>query len=289
MGSTGLGLGVAIPHDRIIGLDALPFVRIMQGQSVVISLCDTVLSDPAQQAQLVEDIALLFLLGVCPVVVHGMSGMAQCACDQARSSLVQQLNAAGVKALGLEGADANLATLAASSSALAKQINVEPELITLLQQNRMLPVLTALATDEKGGGHPFDPAVFAAQLAQQLKARALVLICEDGALRKAGIKAGVVDRRGLGNWLKAHASDAVATAIQAAIDAVDHGVMATHLLVAGRPGALIETLMSNAGESTVLCRHSAARVLADTARYFQHADNVIRENFAVAQKVVVRF
>ncbi len=51
--------------------DALPYIRKFQGKTIVIKYGGNAMTDPALQADFAEDVVLLKLVGMNPVVVHG--------------------------------------------------------------------------------------------------------------------------------------------------------------------------------------------------------------------------
>jgi len=282
------------PHAHCLS-ESLPFVQAMHGQTVVIGLPGEILSDEGMREYLTQDIALLSLLGVRPVVVHGMpdpqadpaasySGMAALNTD-----IVRRLNRDGVRAVGLEGQDAHWATATRSGVEPQGLTQADMTLINLLQANQMVPVLMSCAPDADGDLRILRPERFAAQLALRLNAHSLMLVSGHDILHKAGLKKGIADRRVLSEWLAKHADQEAAREIRAAMDAVDRGVPTAHLVDASERGALMTELMTNEGTGTVLCRRSGTQVLADTARYFIEADSVIRPNFVAERKLVVRF
>lgn len=60
------------PHDKAqILAQALPYIRKFHGKTMVIKYGGNAMTDPALQAAFAEDVVLLKLVGINPVVVHG--------------------------------------------------------------------------------------------------------------------------------------------------------------------------------------------------------------------------
>ena len=60
------------PHDKAdILAKALPYIRKFHGKTMVIKYCGNAMTDPALQAAFAQDVVLLKLVGINPVVVHG--------------------------------------------------------------------------------------------------------------------------------------------------------------------------------------------------------------------------
>ncbi|MBL8509774.1 MAG: acetylglutamate kinase, partial [Chitinimonas sp.] len=62
-----------------------------------------------------------------------------------------------------------------------------------------------------------------------------------------------------------------------------------HLVEAGVPHALLSQLLTEEGCGMALCRRSGASLLADSSRYFHDCDSLLRPDFQVERKRVVRF
>lgn len=61
-----------LPHDKAAILSqALPYIRQFHGKTMVIKYGGNAMTDPALQAAFAEDVVLLKLVGINPVVVHG--------------------------------------------------------------------------------------------------------------------------------------------------------------------------------------------------------------------------
>ncbi len=60
------------PRDKAeILAQALPYIRKYHGKTMVIKYGGNAMTDPALQADFAEDVVLLKLVGINPVVVHG--------------------------------------------------------------------------------------------------------------------------------------------------------------------------------------------------------------------------
>ena len=60
------------PRDKAeILAQALPYIRMFHGKTLVIKYGGNAMTDPALQADFAEDVVLLKLVGMNPVVVHG--------------------------------------------------------------------------------------------------------------------------------------------------------------------------------------------------------------------------
>ncbi len=126
------------PRDKAeILAQALPYIRKFHGKTIVIKYGGNAMTDPALQADFAEDVVLLKLVGLNPVVVHGGGPQIDAALNkigkkgqfiqgmrvtdeetmevvewvlagEVQQDIVGRINAAGGKAVGLTGRDGGM-------------------------------------------------------------------------------------------------------------------------------------------------------------------------------------
>ncbi|MFM1925626.1 MAG: Acetylglutamate kinase, partial [Pseudomonadota bacterium] len=126
------------PHDQALILaQAMPYIRKYHGKTLVIKYGGNAMTDPALQQAFAEDVVLLKLVGMNPVVVHGggpqietalkrlgkkgefIQGMRVTDAEtmevvewvlggEVQQDIVGMINRAGGKAVGLTGRDGGL-------------------------------------------------------------------------------------------------------------------------------------------------------------------------------------
>ena len=126
------------PHDKAdILAQALPYIRQFHGKTMVIKYGGNAMTDPALQQAFAEDVVLLKLVGINPVVVHGGGPQIEAAlgrlgkkgqfiqgmrvtdaetmevvewvlAGQVQQDIVGLINQAGGKAVGLTGRDGGM-------------------------------------------------------------------------------------------------------------------------------------------------------------------------------------
>ena len=131
-------LSALAPRDKAqILAQALPYIRKFHGKTMVIKYGGNAMTDPALQAAFAEDVVLLKLVGMNPVVVHGGGPQIETALNrlgkkghfiqgmrvtdaetmevvewvlggQVQQDIVMMINEAGGKAVGLTGKDGGL-------------------------------------------------------------------------------------------------------------------------------------------------------------------------------------
>ena len=136
--SNALMPNVLTPRDKAdILAQALPYIRKYHGKTMVIKYGGNAMTDPALQAAFAEDVVLLKLVGINPVVVHGGGPQIEAAlkrlgkkgefvqgmrvtdaetmevvewvlAGEVQQDIVGLINQAGGKAVGLTGRDGGL-------------------------------------------------------------------------------------------------------------------------------------------------------------------------------------
>ena len=196
--------------------DALHYVRRYHGKTVVIKYGGNAMTDAALQDAFAQDIAMLKLVGIRPVIVHGggpqIGEALRAAGKESRfvnglrhtdeetmqvvkmtlggavnQDIVRLINRHGGRAVGLTGDCGGLLTasrLAAQDDAgkpvdiglVGNVAKVDSRLLSLLEQDGYTPVIAPIAADESGQTLNINADTAAAKLAVALGAEALFLL-----------------------------------------------------------------------------------------------------------------
>lgn len=195
--------------------EALPYLRAFHGKTLVIRFGGAAMADPALKAGFARDVALLRLVGMKPVVVHGggwgidallgRMGMdakryrghritdertltvVEMALSELNQELTSLINRQGGRAVGVDGQDG--AFILARPIALAEQDPAAPDLgflgdveridvtyIELLQSRGFIPVVMPIGVGRDGTTYHINSDLLAGQLARALAAEKLVLM-----------------------------------------------------------------------------------------------------------------
>ena len=225
---------------------ALPFIRKYHGQTMVIKYGGNAMTDPALQAAFAQDVVLLKLVGINPVVVHGGGPQIE--------SALQRLGKTGSFIQGMRVTDAE--TMGVVEWVLAGQ--VQQEIVGLITQAGG----KAVGLTGRDGGmirakklQMLDHAdVVAAKLATVLQAEKLLMLTNiSGVLNKAGelltelspsqIDAMVEDGSISGGMLPK---------ISGALDAAKTGVKAVHIIDGRIPHVLLLEILSDQAFGTMI-------------------------------------
>jgi acetylglutamate kinase len=199
-------------------IEALPYIRQFRGATVVIKYGGAAMVEHELETLVIQDIALMAMIGMKPVVVHGggpeITALLKRLGKQAtfidghrvtdeetldvaemvlagkiNSDIVMDLNRVGAKAIGLSGKDMGLLTARKKYHQnkdgshhdigfVGEVSSVQPEAIRILQQHDVIPVISPLGVDEHGQGYNINADTAAAAIAGALQADKFVLLTD---------------------------------------------------------------------------------------------------------------
>ncbi|MEA2073527.1 MAG: acetylglutamate kinase [Campylobacterota bacterium] len=167
-------------------LEALPFIKEFSKEIVVIKYGGSAQTSPQLKEKFAEDILLMYLVGIKPVIVHGggkkitemldaldidtkfiegqrvttkevMRIAEMILSGEINKEIVSLLNSHGAKAIGVSGKDAHFITAEAKDFAkwglTGNVIDVKAEVINNLIYEKFIPVIAPIAAGEEMG-HP---------------------------------------------------------------------------------------------------------------------------------------
>jgi len=280
-------------------LDALPFLREHAGSTMVIKVGGAVMDDGAVAESFALDIALLRLVGVQPVVVHGggpqISAMArrmglepvfvdglrvtdEATLEVARMVLLGLLNQDlvgrlvrhGTPAIGVSGTDDALLVVAPRPPELGLGLVGDVERVNagLLRHllERLVPVVATIGTDPQGRHHNVNADTAAAAIAAALGADKLIYLTDVPGL--LGADGDLVSELTV-EECRSLIAGGVATGgmipkLDGAVEAMEAGVRRTHLIDGRVEHALVLELFTPEGIGTMLTRDQQVDLGAGT-------------------------
>lgn len=267
-------------------VEALPYMRSWRGRTVVTKIGGAALDDPALADLVAEDVALLTLVGMKVVVVHGGGPQVSEAMDRAgiaprfvgglrvtddeslrivrqvlvgtiNGDLVARLNRAGAAAVGINGSDGQLVVAERVTERdlgrVGSVVSVKPELLIALVTDGYTPVVASVAPSPEGELLNVNADAVAGALAAALHAEKLVLVTNvDGLYRDLG------DRDSLLSEVKLHEleemipslSEGMRPKAEAAAAALRAEVGKVHILDGRVPHALLLEVFTDEGIGT---------------------------------------
>jgi acetylglutamate kinase len=280
-------------HRRAATLvEALPYIRRFAGKTVVVKYGGNALAGTPEHDALhvfAEDIVLMRLVGMRPVVVHGggpqisslMGRLGMTAefrdglrvtdaetVDIARMVLVGQvnpqlvaaINAHGNYAVGVSGGDAGLLRAVPHDSSLGFVGNVDavnPRILEGLLADEFIPVVATIGADTSGQAYNINADTVAAAVAEALAAEKLVYLTDvDGVCRDVDQPASLIHQATAGELESLIDSGVISGGMipkaRSCIHAVRHGVHRAHILDGRVPHVLLLEIFTDEGIGTMI-------------------------------------
>jgi acetylglutamate kinase len=283
-------------QEAAILAEALPYIKRFHGKTIVVKFGGNAMVDEKLKQCFARDVVLLKLVGMNVVVVHGggpqienlltrvgkkgefIQGMRVTDAEtmeivemvlggQVNKDVVNLINQAGGKAVGLTGKDSGM--VRAKKLMLHNRDNyedlidigmvgditsIDPSLISHLQAGAFIPVIAPIGVGENGETYNINADVVAGKIAEVLKAEKLALLTNTpGVLDKedkvvtdvtpAQIDAMVADGTLYGGMLPK---------IHSALDAARNGVKSVHILDGRVEHALLLEILTSHGFGTMI-------------------------------------
>ena len=194
-------------------IECLPYIRKFSGETIVIKYGGHAMTEEALKRSFALNIALIKYVGIKPVIVHGggpqiakmlerlqisssfhqglritddatMEIVEMILGGQTNKDVVNMLNLAGVKAVGLSGKDARLLeaqkTMAdgVDLGRVGDVVHVNTDILETLLQNDFIPVIAPIGVDKQGGTYNINADSAAGAVAGALKAKRFLLLTD---------------------------------------------------------------------------------------------------------------
>ncbi len=200
-------------------IEALPYIQKFYGKTVVIKYGGSALINPEIKETLIKDIALMKLVGMKPVIVHGggpdinaflkkmdiksefinglrvtdpetMQIVEMVLAGKLNKSIVTDIELQGVKSVGISGKDGGILKAekiekdGIDYGCVGDVKEVDTSLIESLINNDFIPVIAPIGKDETGTTYNINADYAAVAIAGALKAEKLVFLTDvEGVMR----------------------------------------------------------------------------------------------------------
>lgn len=273
-------------------VEALPYIRRFAGQVVVIKYGGNAFAGTTEREALrlfAEDVVLMRLVGMRPVVVHGggpqisslMSRLGKetefrnglrvtdaetvdiarmVLIGQVNPQLVAAINVHGKFAVGVSGQDARLIKADPRDPDLGFVGNIthiNPDIINRLIADEFIPVVATIGTDDAGQAYNINADTVAGALAEALQAEKLVYLTDIEGLRRDLTEATSLIRQATADELEAMIADGsiaggMIPKVDSCIHAVRSGVHRAHILDGRIPHVLLLEIFTDSGIGTMI-------------------------------------
>lgn len=286
-----MGMMEEIMSKAGILIEALPYIQKFKDKIVVVKYGGSAMLDERLQQDVIKDVALLKLVGMQPIIVHGggkeiskwvgllgkepkfVQGLrvtdadtmevAEMVLGRVNKRLVQMLEQLGVKAAGICGKDGG--TLKCEKKyANGEDIGfvgnitkVDTNLIETLLQNDYIPVIAPIGMDDAFYSYNINADDAACAVATAMKAEKLAFLTDiEGIYRDFENKSSLISVLTLEEADKLLASGVIGGGmlpkLQNCIDAVKEGVSRVHIMDGRIDHSLLLEFFTNKGIGTAI-------------------------------------
>ena len=270
---------------------ALPYIKKYSGKIVVVKYGGNAMINPQLKEQVMEDIALLWLIGVKVVLIHGggpeisetMKRLGKKAefvdglrvtdketvdivqmvlAGKINKTLVNLLQMKGGHAVGLSGIDGGIIEAKMKDERLGyvgeiTRIRTQP--ITDLLERNYIPVISTVASDRQGNTYNINGDTAAAHIAGALGAERLIMMTDIAGILKDKDDPStlipyitVEEARGL--YDEGVISGGMIPKVECCIEALEHGVNNVVIMDGRIPHSILMELLTDEGAGTMVMK-----------------------------------
>lgn len=277
------------PQRAQVLTQALPYIRKYRGKRIVVKYGGNAMIDEELKQQVMEDIVLLWLIGVEIVLVHGggpeiSDMMAKIGkkpnfvgglrvtdeetidivqavlAGKVNKSLVSLLEVKGGKAVGISGLDGRLIQAKMKNPELGyvgEITGVNTELVTGLLDGGYIPVVATVASDDSGQSYNINGDTAAAHIAGALKAERLIMMTDvAGILRDVTDPTSLIDSISVDEAQELFGDGTISGGmipkVQCCIEAISRGVQNAVIMDGRVPHAILMELLTDEGAGTMV-------------------------------------
>ena len=272
-------------------VQALPHIKRYNGKIVVIKYGGNAMIDENLKMQVMEDIALLWLIGVKVVLIHGggpeisetMKRLGKKAefvnglrvtdretvdivqmvlAGKVNKSLVSLIQMKGGHAVGLSGIDGGIIEAKMKDEALGyvgeiTKIRTRP--ITDLLEKNYIPIISTVASDRQGNTYNINGDTAAAHIAGALQAERLIMMTDiNGVLRDKDDPSTLIREMTVEEAKKLYdegiISGGMIPKVDCCIEAINEGVSNVVIMDGRVPHAILMELLTDEGAGTMVTR-----------------------------------
>ena len=274
-------------------VEALPYIREFEGKTVVIKYGGAAMENPRLRESTTEDIVLMKYVGMNPVVVHGggpeinrtlqrlgveakfhnglrvtdeetVKVVEMVLAGTLNKEIVSLISRAGGNPVGICGKDGNLLharKLASEDGAdlgfVGEVTGVHFQIISVLCDAGMVPVIAPIATDAQGNTWNVNADTAAGEIAAAIQAEKLVFLTDTpGILRDPKDTASLIHQLNYREIEELIEKDVIAGGmipkVEACLKALDYGVAKTHIIDGRVPHSLLLEVFTDRGMGTLV-------------------------------------
>ena len=270
--------------------EALPYIQRFSGRKIVIKYGGSVMNHNILRDAVFRDIALLSIVGVRPVIVHGggpeiniwlkklniqpkfknglrvtdeetMEIVEMVLMGRVNKKIVQGINKTGASAIGISGLDGNLIQareLEGKSHGLVGDISkINSKILDPIIENGHIPVISSIGSSKEGINLNINADYVAGEVAASINAEKLILLTDTpGILEDKKDHNSLMKQINLKEARKCIEENIISEGMkpktECCIRAIAQGVKAAHIIDGRIEHALLLEIFTNTGIGTMI-------------------------------------
>lgn len=277
-------------------LEALPYIQQFRGSVIVVKYGGSAMLDDSLKHNVIKDVALLKLIGMKPIIVHGggkeinkwvrLSGkepqfvnglrvtdketmeIAEMVLYKVNKGLVGMMEELDVRAVGLSGKDSSMLRVEKKLAGgkdigyVGNIVEVNTELLETLMEKDFVPVIAPIGVDEKGQTYNINADDAACGIATSMNAEKLVFLTDiEGIYIDPADKDSLISEINLEQARelieKGIVGGGMLPKLTNCIDAIEEGVSRVHILDGRMPHCLLLEFFTQKGIGTAILKDTA--------------------------------
>lgn len=270
-------------------LEALPYIKKYANEVFVIKYGGSAQINPNLKEKFAQDIILLYLVGIKPVIVHGggkkinemldklkiqssfvdgmrvtdeqvMEVVEMVLSGNINKEITTLLNMHGSKALGLTGKDANFITAKPKDGGkyglVGEIVGIDNKVVENLLNDKFIPVIAPIASGNEVNhpGFNINADLAASKIAASIKARKIIFMTDVvGVLDKEGELLSTLTDEDIQNYKNdGTIHGGMIPKVDACLEAVDGGVEKAHIIDGRIDHSILLEIFTSEGIGTVI-------------------------------------
>lgn len=271
-------------------IESLPYIKEFYGKTIVIKYGGHAMSEESLRKSFAMDMVLLKLVGINPIIVHGGGPQINELLDQigkksdfvegmrvtdvetmdivemvlvgkVNKEIVNNINQAGGKAVGLSGKDGGLIIAEKLYHEKGdRQIDIGlvgnvkkivPDILDTLDRDKFIPVIAPIGVDESGQTYNINADTAAGAIASSIRAEKLILLTDVEGVKVSGALASSLEMKDIPHLIeKKEISGGMIPKVNCCIESIEEGVNKAHIIDGRSPHAVLLEIFTDAGIGT---------------------------------------
>lgn len=276
-------------------IEALPYIQKLSDKIIVIKYGGNAMISEELRQSVMEDITLLKYVGAKPIIVHGggpditaalktynvesrfinglrytdeqtMQVAQMVLVGKTNKSIVSTINSKGGKAIGLCGIDGNIIKCKKKTTVVNGKeqelgfvgdiTDVDTHVIDLISDDRYIPVIAPIGTDEIGCSYNINADTVASAVAAAMGAEKLMFLTDtDGVKDASGDIIYEMDRKKAVSLIESGViNGGMIPKVYGCLDAIKAGVNRVHIIDGRIPHCLLLEIFTDTGIGTMITK-----------------------------------